>query len=127
MTRGARGEERGVTHQAPLSMEFSRQEYWSGLPFASPGEDFSGTRLSLPAPTSYEGIVCTQRSAVFPRRPWWAPCWGLDKILVHEGWPAFSLELPDTWLRQMQLKGTQHSTHSPDSGPERPQPTPPLS
>ena len=26
-----------VTHQAPLSMEFSRQEYWSGLPFPSPG------------------------------------------------------------------------------------------
>ena len=25
-----------VTHQAPLSMEFSRQEYWSGLPFCSP-------------------------------------------------------------------------------------------
>ena len=25
-----------VTHQAPLSMEFSRQEYWSGLPFPSP-------------------------------------------------------------------------------------------
>ena len=23
--------------QAPLSMEFSRQEYWSGLPFPSPG------------------------------------------------------------------------------------------
>ena len=23
-------------HQAPLSMEFSRQEYWSGLPFPSP-------------------------------------------------------------------------------------------
>ena len=26
-----------VGHQAPLSMEFSRQEYWSGLPFPSPG------------------------------------------------------------------------------------------
>ena len=26
-----------VTSQAPLSMEFSRQEYWSGLPFPSPG------------------------------------------------------------------------------------------
>ena len=26
-----------VAHQAPLSMEFSRQEYWSGLPFHSPG------------------------------------------------------------------------------------------
>ena len=23
-----------VAHQAPLSMGFSRQEYWSGLPFA---------------------------------------------------------------------------------------------
>jgi len=26
-----------VALQAPLSMEFSRQEYWSGLPFPSPG------------------------------------------------------------------------------------------
>ena len=27
-----------VAHQAPLSMEFSRQEYWRGLPFPSPGD-----------------------------------------------------------------------------------------
>ena len=27
-----------VAHQAPLSMRFSRQEYWSGLPFPSPGD-----------------------------------------------------------------------------------------
>ena len=25
-----------VVHQAPLSMEFSKQEYWSGLPLPSP-------------------------------------------------------------------------------------------
>ena len=25
-----------VAHQAPQSMEFSKQEYWSGLPFPSP-------------------------------------------------------------------------------------------
>ena len=25
-----------ISYQAPLSMEFSRQEYWSGLPFPSP-------------------------------------------------------------------------------------------
>ena len=25
-----------VAHQAPLSMGFSRQEYWNGLPFPSP-------------------------------------------------------------------------------------------
>ena len=27
-----------VARQAPLSMGFSRQEYWSGLPFPSPGD-----------------------------------------------------------------------------------------
>ena len=27
-----------VVYQAPLSMGFSRQEYWSGLPFPSPGD-----------------------------------------------------------------------------------------
>ena len=26
------------THQAPMSMGFSRQEYWNGLPFPSPGD-----------------------------------------------------------------------------------------
>ena len=27
-----------VAHQAPLFMGFPRQEYWSGLPFPSPGD-----------------------------------------------------------------------------------------
>ena len=27
-----------VAHLGPLCMEFSRQEYWSGLPFPSPGD-----------------------------------------------------------------------------------------
>ena len=27
-----------VAHQAPLSMRFSRQGYWNGLPFPSPGD-----------------------------------------------------------------------------------------
>ena len=27
-----------VAHKAPLSMEFSRQENWSGLPFPFPGD-----------------------------------------------------------------------------------------
>ena len=29
---------RAVAHQAPLFMEFSGQEYWSGSPFPSPGD-----------------------------------------------------------------------------------------
>ena len=27
-----------LAHKAPLSMKFSRQEYWSGLPFPPPGD-----------------------------------------------------------------------------------------
>ena len=27
-----------VAHQAPLSKRFSRQEYWSGVPFPPPGD-----------------------------------------------------------------------------------------
>ena len=27
-----------MAHQAPLSMGFPRQEYWSGLPFPTPGD-----------------------------------------------------------------------------------------
>ena len=39
-----------VAHQAPLPMRFSRQEYWSGLPFPSPGDlPNPGTELGSPA------------------------------------------------------------------------------
>ena len=38
-----------VAHQAPLSMEFSRQEYWSGLPCPPSGDlPNPGIELSLP-------------------------------------------------------------------------------
>ena len=36
-----------VAYQAPPSMGFSRQEYWSGLPFSSPG-DLAGDLGSIP-------------------------------------------------------------------------------
>ena len=35
-----------IAHQAPLSMGFSRQEYWSGLPFPSPREKERYTHLN---------------------------------------------------------------------------------
>jgi len=38
-----------VAHQVPLSMGFSRQEYWSGLPFPSPG-DLPTQELNLGSP-----------------------------------------------------------------------------
>ena len=47
-----------IAHQAPLSMEFSRQEYWSRLPFASPGDlpDPGIEPLSPVAPTLADGF-----------------------------------------------------------------------
>ena len=43
-----------VVCQAPLSMEFSRQEYWSGLPFPSPGDlPNPGIKSRFPALQDY--------------------------------------------------------------------------
>ena len=38
-----------IAHQASLSTGFPRQEYWSGLPFPSPG-DLSDPGLEPPSP-----------------------------------------------------------------------------
>ena len=39
-----------VAHKAPLSMGFSRQEYWSGVPFPSAGDlSHPGTKPRSPA------------------------------------------------------------------------------
>ena len=39
-----------VAHQVPLSMGFSRQEYWSRLPFPSPG-DLPNSGIEPSSPT----------------------------------------------------------------------------
>ena len=40
-----------VAYQAPMSMGFSRQEYWSGLTFPSPG-DLPDPGIELTSPAS---------------------------------------------------------------------------
>ena len=50
-----------VSHQPPLSMRFFRQEYWSGLPFPTPG-DLPDPRIeptSLASPTLAGGFFST--------------------------------------------------------------------
>ena len=42
-----------VAHQAPLSMGFSRQEYWSALLFPSPGD--------LPDPGGHKEVDMNER------------------------------------------------------------------
>ena len=45
-----------VAHQAPTSMEFSRQEYWNGFPFPFPG--------NLPHPGAEPGSLALQAEAL---------------------------------------------------------------
>ena len=65
-----------VVHQAPLSMEFSRQEYWSGLPSSPPGD--------LPNPgIKPESLVSPALPGRFlPREPPGKPSYGTIKYLV---------------------------------------------
>ena len=59
-----------VAHQAPLSTRFSRQEYWSGLPFPSPG-DLPDPGIELVSPilatweASYFFSIPTDRLLLF--------------------------------------------------------------
>ena len=71
---------RTVARQASLSMGFSRQEYWSGLPFLIPGHlpDPGIEPASPVSPARAGGFITT----VPPGKPWrdvtWGPCcWDL--------------------------------------------------
>ena len=45
-----------IAHQAPQSMRFTRQEYWSGVPFPSPG-DLPGLGIK---PALANGVFITE-------------------------------------------------------------------
>ena len=67
-----------VACQTPLSMGFSRQDYWSGLPFPSPGD--------LPDPGIESGSPRLQADAL--------PCEPLHRIKSNYGKDRFPW-----WLR----------------------------
>ena len=48
-----------VAHQASLSMGFSRQEYWSGLPLSSPG-DFPNPGIKSGSPALQADSLLTE-------------------------------------------------------------------
>ena len=54
-----------VAHQTPLFLEFSRQEFWSGLPFPSPG-DLLDPGIKPVSPALAGGFFTTEP----PGKPW---------------------------------------------------------
>ena len=57
-----------ATHQAHLSMGFSRQEHWSGLPFSTPGDlpDPETELTSLAFPAMASGFFTTGPQIIVP-------------------------------------------------------------
>ena len=70
-----------IAHQAPLSMEVSRQEYWSGLQFHSPGDlPDPGIKPASPVWTggfftteSFEKSLYSGWSSLIKQRRRWHP------------------------------------------------------
>ena len=68
-----------VSHQAPLSMEFPRQAYWSGLLFPSPG-DLPDPGVEPPPPVSP-----ALTGGFFITKPLEKPCLALEPLLLGSG------------------------------------------
>ena len=56
-----------VACQAPLTMGFPRQEYWSGLPFPSPGylPDRRIEPMSLTSPALADGLFTIEPISIY--------------------------------------------------------------
>ena len=82
-----------VAYQALPSMGFSRQEYWSGLPFPSPGD--------LPNPGIEPRSPALQTDAL-PSEPPGKPCRGCDCVIDGLIVPASSInainQSPDFYI-----------------------------
>ena len=75
--------------QAPLSMEFSRQESWSGLPFPTSGDlpDPEIESMSLESPALAGGFFTTSATWEVPPESWaWLQIYGpCEKNLLLHG------------------------------------------
>ena len=73
-----------AAHQAPLSMGFSRQEYWSGLPFPSPVD---------PPNPEIEPVCSAPQVDSLPIEPPGKPISQLHTINIHSTQHHFTLRL----------------------------------
>ena len=70
-----------VAHQAPLSMGFSRQEYWHGLPFSSLG-DLPDSRIEPESP-ALAGRFFTTESPGKPPITWYLNIYLVNLVIFH--------------------------------------------
>ena len=85
-----------IAHQAPLSMEFSRQEYWIGLPFPPP-RDLPDPRIEPASPALASRVFIHMSELV-------------EKMMLHDFWKW-------KFLSRVRLFATPWTIHSPWNSP----------
>ena len=80
-----------ATRQAPLSMGFFRQEYWSGLPFPSPG-DLAGPEIKVRSPALQADLLTElRRKPVLKTKPPRSPLpQNEESLLCKKAWSPFT-------------------------------------
>ena len=89
-----------VAHQAPLPMDFSRQEYWSGLLFPSP-EDFPNPGIEPRSPALQVDSLLSEP----PRKLFCLSVFSFHSSRTTHPWKLNYLKFLDDLLRH--LKGEE--------------------
>ena len=94
-----------AAHQAPLSLGFSRQEYWSGLPFPSPTQAcmlscFSRVQLcATPWTPAHQALLSTgfSRQEYWSGLPFPSPCQYLYHLYLSNLYKLFTQQIEDVF------------------------------
>ena len=103
---------RTVAYQAPLSMGFSRQECWSGLPFPSPG-DLPDAGIEPRSPALQADALPSEPPILFKLKDAWTatvipkyPCWNhASRKMSSQTW-VMVWKPYHTRSRSLALRGT---------------------
>ena len=97
-----------VAYQASQSMEFSRQEYWSGLPFPSPG-NLANPGIELGSPALQADALLSEppgKPKIFLWATFW---WGWGRAARILEWIAIPFSRgssrPRDWIRVSRIVG----------------------
>ena len=129
-----------IAHQAPLSMGFSRQEYWSGLPCPSPGDlPDPGIEPEFPTSSALAGRSLTpsttwvshlfffrERNKV-KQKEFWTFYWQGAPIFLcplrndligtslEVQWLRLHLPIQEAWVPSLVMISRSHMPHSQKS------------
>ena len=87
-----------VAYQAPPSMGFSRQEYWSGLPFPSPG-DLPNPRIERRSPAVQADALTSEDTKI--ERDTCIPLFIAALFTIARTWKQPRCPSTDEWIKKL--------------------------